>query len=572
MSHRPTIYGTRHAVSAGHYLAAAAAFSILEAGGNAIDAGCAAGIALGVLQPDLVNVAGVAPIIIRLADGTVESIAGLGWWPKAIPADLFMRQHNGKIPDGVLRTVVPAAPDAWITALRRHGTLRFADVAAPAIRFAAEGFSVYPLLAASIASHEHEYRRWPSNTAIFLPDNRVPRAGEKFVQADLAHTLQFMADQDRAAGPDRIAGLNAAHHAFYRGDIAREIVKFQQSEGGYLSMDDLASYHSPIEPVVRRRWRGHELITCGAWCQGPALQEALALVEQVGIGGLPHNSAAYLHRIVECVNLAMADREHFFGDPNFVDVPIDRLLDPATIARRAAAVRDDRAFGQMPAPLDLAAGSGDRRQAPHVHAPSAAELPKVEADTSYCCVVDRWGNAFSATPSDGSGNVPVVPGLGITPSGRGSQSRPDPKHPAGVAPGKRPRLTPNPALILTEAGGVMPFGTPGGDVQTQAMLQVLLNILHFGMEPQSAIEAPRVASYSFPSSFAPFEYFPGRLAVESRIDQATRDDLAARGHEIRDWPEWTWLAGSVEAIVTDPTTGLIGAGADPRRPAYAMAI
>ena len=563
MSHRPTICGTRHAVSAGHYLAAAAAFSILEAGGNAIDAGCAAGIALGVLQPDLVNVAGVAPIIIRLADGTVESIAGLGWWPKALPADLFMREHGGKISDGVLRTVVPAAPDAWITALRRHGTLRFADVAAPAIRFAAEGFSVYPLLAASIASHEHEYRRWASNIAIFLPNGRVPKAGEKFVQADLSRTLQFMADQDHAAGPDRMAGLSAAHDAFYRGDIAREIVKFQKSEGGYLSMDDLASYHSPIEPVVRRRWREHELVTCGAWCQGPALQEALALVERVGITGLPHNSATYLHRLVECVNLAMADREHYFGDPNFVDVPIDYLLDPATIARRAASVRDVRAFGQMPAPLDLPG---------RAHGASGAELPKVEADTSYCCVVDRWGNAFSATPSDGSGNVPVVPGLGITPSGRGSQSRPDPKHPAGVAPGKRPRLTPNPALILTGNGGVMPFGTPGGDVQTQAMLQVLLNVLHFGMDPQTAIEAPRVASYSFPSSFAPFEYFPGRLAVESRIDKATRDDLAARGHEIRDWREWTWLAGSVEAIVTDPATGLICAGADPRRPAYAMAI
>ena len=178
-------------------------FSILEAGGNAIDAGCAAGIALGVLQPDLVNVAGVAPIIIRLADGTVESIAGLGWWPKAIPADLFMREHGGKIPDGVLRTVVPAAPDAWITALRRHGTMRFADVAAPAIRFAAEGFAVYPLLAASIASHEHEYRRWQSNTAIFLPHNRVPRVGRKIRAGRPARTLQFMADQDRAAGPDR---------------------------------------------------------------------------------------------------------------------------------------------------------------------------------------------------------------------------------------------------------------------------------------------------------------------------------------------------------------------------------
>ena len=563
MSHRPTVYGTRHAVSAGHYLAASAGFAILEAGGNAIDAGCAAGIALGVLQPDLVNVAGVAPIMIRLANGHVESIAGLGWWPKSLPADIFMREHGGKIPDGVLRTVVPAAPDAWITALERHGTMRFADVAAPAIRFAAEGFAIYPLLARSIASHEHEYRRWESNTAVFLPNGRVPKTGDKFVQSDLSRTLQYMADQDRAAGPDRKAGLRAAHDAFYRGDIAREIAAFQKREGGYLSMSDLAAYRSPIEPVVRRRWRGHELITCGPWCQGPALQEALALLERVGIAGLEHNSATYLHRMAECVNLAMADREYFFGDPVFVDVPIDYLLDPATITRRASAVRDDRAFGEMPAPLD-------RTNLPHMA--SDADLPKVEADTSYCCVVDRWGNAFSATPSDGSGNVPVVPGLGITPSGRGSQSRPDPRHPSGVAPGKRPRLTPNPAMVVTEAGGVMPFGTPGGDVQTQAMLQVLLNVFHFGMELQDAIEAPRVASFSFPNSFAPFEYFPGRMAAEARIDQATRNDLAARGHEVKDWPEWTWLAGSVEAVHADPTMGLIGAGADPRRPAYAIAI
>jgi gamma-glutamyltranspeptidase/glutathione hydrolase len=562
MTYRPTIHGTRHAISAGHYLAAAAGFSILEAGGNAVDAGCAAGIALAVLQPDLVNVAGVAPILIRLTNGEVESIAGLGTWPRTLPADLFMREHGGKIPDGVLRTVVPAAPDAWITALRRHGTMRFADVAASAIRFAAEGFSVYPLLAASIAVHAEEYRRYPSNTAIFLRNGAPPAIGEKFVQADLARTLQYMADQDRAA-PDRIAGLQAAHDAFYRGDIAREIIAFQRREGGYLTMDDLAAYRSPFEPVVRRDWRGHEVIVCGPWCQGPALLEALALVEHLGLDGLAHNSPEYLHRVIECINLALADREYFFGDPAFVDVPVDHLLDPSIIARRAAAVRDDRAFGRMPPPLDAA-------DTPR--AASASELPKVEADTSYCCVVDRWGNAFSATPSDGCGNVPIVPGLGIAPSGRGSQSRPDPAHPSGVAPGKRPRLTPNPAMVVTRAGGVMPFGTPGGDVQTQAMLQVLLNVLHFGMDLQTAIEAPRVASYSFPSSFAPFEYFPGRLAVEGRIEPRTRDALAARGHEIKEWPDWTWLAGSVEAILTDPETGLIAAGADPRRPAYAIAI
>lgn len=563
MTHRPTVYGTRHAISAGHYLAASAGFSILEAGGNAIDAGVAAGIALGVLQPDLVNFAGVAPILIRLADGTTESIAGLGWWPKSIPADVFMRHHGGKIPAGVLRTVVPAAPDAWIAALRRHGTMRFADVAAHAIRFAADGFAVYPLLERSIGSHADEYRRWQSNTAIFLPNGRVPKTGEKFMQADLARTIQYLADQDRAAGPDRLAGLDAAHHAFYRGDIARAIVRLQEQEGGYLSMADMAEYSSAIEPVVRRSWRGHELITCGAWCQGPALQQALALVEHVGIDGLAHNSADYLHRVVECLNLALADREYYFGDPRFTDVPVDWLLDPATIVRRASAVRDDRAFGEMPPPLDGRAAG---------FATATADLPKVEADTSYCCVVDRWGNAFSATPSDGSGAVPVVPGLGIAPSGRGSQSRPDPRHPAGVAPGKRPRLTPNPALLVTDRGGVMPLGTPGGDVQIQAMLQVLLNVMHFGMDPQSAIEAPRVASYSFPSSFAPFDYFPGRLAVEGRIDKATRDDLASRGHTIQEWPDWTWLAGSVETILTDPQTGMLGAGADPRRPAYAIAV
>ena len=555
---RPTLYGTRHGVSAGHYLAAAAGFAVLEGGGNAVDAGCAAGIALGVLLPDLVNVAGVAPIMIRLADGTLETIAGLGHWPKRLPPDLFAAA--GRIPPGVLRTVVPAALDAWITALERHGTMRFADIAAAAIKCAAEGFAVSPLLSHTIESHREEYASYPSNAAIFLPGGRVPQPGERFKQTDLARTLQYMADQDRAA-PDRAAGLCAAHDAFYRGDIARAITAFQAQEGGYLAMDDMAEFRSRIEPAVVRRWRGHQVAVCGPWCQGPALLEALLLLEQAGVEGLAHNSPEYLHRLAESVNLAMADRDRFFGDPAFVDVPLDHLLSPATIARRAALIRDGRAFGAMP-PAD-----DGPRPAPE---PSAAAMPTVEADTSYVCVVDRWGNAFSATPSDGSWNAPVVPGLGLIPSNRGSQSRPDPSHPAGVAPGKRPRLTPNPAMAILADGGVMPFGTPGGDVQIQAMLQVLMNVLHFGMELQPAIEAPRVASYSFPSSFAPFDYFPGRLAVEGRVPAETRARLASWGHDVVDWPDVTWLAGCVEAIRTDPASGLLAAGADPRRPAYAV--
>ena len=557
---RPTLYGPSHAVSAGHYLASTAAITVLENGGNAIDAGCAAGICLGVLLPDLVNVAGVAPILIRLADGTVESIAGLGHWPAALPPDVFMREHGGQIPNGVRRTVVPAAPDAWITALARHGTWRFEDVVSFAIRFARDGFAVFPLLRESIVSHREEYARWPSNAAIFLPGGQVPEVGARFVQADLARTLQYMADEARAA-PTREAGLRAARAAFYEGDIATAIVAHQQAEGGWLSRADLAGFRSPIEPVVRSAWRGHELLASGPWCQGPALSEALLLAEAAGIGGMSHNSAEYLHTLVECVKLAMADREAFFGDPNFQDVPLAALLSARHIAARAGGI-GAMAHPGMPEPI---LGTLAVPLASHL------ALPMVEADTSFVAVVDRHGNAFAATPSDGSYNSPVVPGLGIIPSNRGSQSRPDPSHPSGVAPGKRPRLTPNPAIMVTRDGGVRPFGTPGGDVQIQAMLQVVLNVFQFGMELQDAIEAPRFASYAFPSSFAPFDYFPNRVAVESRVPAEARAGLAARGHEVKDWPAITWMAGAVEAVLSLPDRGLVAAGADPRRPAYAIA-
>ncbi|MCR0984557.1 gamma-glutamyltransferase family protein [Roseomonas populi] len=563
---RPLVSGPRHAISAGHYLASAAGLAILEAGGNAIDAGVAAGLVLGVVQPDIVNFGGVAPILIRRADGRVESIAGLGHWPMSLPPDIFMREHGGKMPRGVLRTVVPAAPDAWITALERHGTMGFADVAGAAIRFAEEGFPVYPMFAESIALHAKDYAGFPTNAAIFLPGGKPHAVGELFIQKDLAATIRFMADEDRrAAGKGgREAGLRAAHDAFYRGDIARQVVAFMKAEGGYLSAEDLASFRSRIEPAVTRDWRGHQVTTSGPWCQGPALLEALLLMERAGFSGMAHNSPDYLHLLAECLKVAMADREYHFGDPAFREVPLEALLGEAHLSARAAAIDPARAHPGMPSPR-LNDGTGK-------HERSERLVAAIEPDTSYVAVVDREGNAFSATPSDGTWNVPVIPGLGFVASPRGTQSRPDPAHPCGVRPGARPRLTPNPALCVTREGAVIPFGTPGGDVQIQAMLQVLLNHLHFGMDLQEAIEAPRVATYSFPSSFAPYDYFPGRLAVEARIPGATRDALRARGHDIQDWPDWTWLAGSVEAVRYDPVTGVKAGAADPRRPAYALAM
>lgn len=564
---RPTLCGTRHAVSTGHYLASAAGFSVLEAGGNAVDAGCAAGLALGVLQPDLVSVAGVAPIMLRMANGEVETIAGLGPWPRSIPPDLFREKHAGRMPPGVLRTVVPAAPDAWITALERHGTMSFGDIAGFAVRFAEEGFAVYALLADTLSKKAQDYARWPQNAAIFLPGGRAPVVGDKFVQSDLGRTLRYMIAQERAAaGQGRAAGLAAARGAFYRGDIAREIARFQAQEGGFLTMADMAAYRSPLEPPVRVPWRGNRLVTCGPWCQGPVLAQALLMVERMGLDGLAHNSADYLHLLAECMKGAFADREYHVGDPRFVDVPLAEMLSEAHVARRVALIDRRQAHPGMPERL---IGAGDRGPGP---AASAAPEPAIEAGTSYVCVVDRWGNAFSATPSDGSWSGPIVPGTGLLVSGRGSQNRTDPRHPAGYAPGKRPRLTPSPALVELSDGGVMPFGSPGNDVQPQAMLQVLLNLLHFGMEPQAAVEAPRIASYSFPASSAPHDYFPGRLAVEGRIDGAVKAALSARGHDVADWPDWTALAGGVELIKSDTATGMLAAAADPRRPGYAMVI
>ncbi len=568
---RPAIAGTRHMAVAGHYLAAHAAFEVLEAGGNAIDAGCAGGIALGVLQSELVNVAGVAPIIIYLADSReVVTISGLGTWPAATDPEVFRREHDGHVPEGILRTVVPAAPDAWITALRRYGSMSFSDVAAAAIRFASEGFVMYPLMADLIRANEEKYRRWDANAAIYLPGGSPPNVGDLFVQSDLGRTLQYMADEETAAaGRGRDAGLQAAHDAFYKGDIAAAIVRFHEENGGLLRAPDLANFESGIEPPVSIDYRGTRVYACGPWCQGPALPQALRLLDGFDLGAMGHNSPAYIHTLIEAIKLAFADRHHYYGDPRFVKVPMDALLSEAYAERRRELIRPDEAWPDMPPGGDpsAVAAIGPTHAGGHIPA-DAAQMPAL--DTSYVCVTDRHGNVFSATPSDTSNDAPVVPGTGLCPSSRGSQSWADPDHAASVVPGKRPRLTPNPALAIRENEFVMPFGTPGGDVQVQAMLQCFLNVVQWGMNPQQAIEAPRFATYSFPDSFEPHGNQPAKIKLESRIEETTASVLESYGHDVDMWPDWTWRAGSVCMIHKEWDTGIHTGGADARRPAYAI--
>ena len=566
MAMQPPIHATRHMVASGHHLATQAGYEVLEAGGNAVDAGVAAGIALGVLHSDLVQYAGVAPIMIYLADeDRVTTFSGLGWWPRAASLERFVTGFEGRIPDGVLRTVLPAAPDAWIAALGRYGTMTFAEVAAASFRYANDGFSVHPPMARNLAAHADEYRRWDSSRDVYLPGGGPPGLGERFVQADLAGTIRYMMDEEAAAGGGREAGLAAARDAFYRGDIASAMIRYHEEAGGWLTMEDLAEYRSAEEEPVIARLGEIEVYTCGPWCQGPVLAQMVSLLDGIDVAALGHNSLHYVHTLAEAMKLCFADRERYYGDPRFVDVPLARLLSASYGRARRALIRPDRAWPTMPPAggEDVPEGTGS--------APDAVASPvPVSPDTSYCCAIDRDGNCFSATPSDVSWQSPVIPGTGLCPSSRGSQSWAVPGHASSVAPGKRPRLTPNPAFARIPGRWAMPFGTPGGDVQTQAMLQVLLNVTRFGMSTQDAIEAPRFATQSFPNSFEPHEAFPGRLVVEEGIPEAVAGELAARGHDVERIEDRSAKMGAVCAIELDVESGIMEGGADPRRMSRAI--
>ncbi len=565
--HGNVLTGMRHMASSCHFAASHAAFMILEAGGNAIDAGVAAGLTLGVVQSDLVNVAGVCPIMIRMAKtGEVVTIDGLGVWPMKASSEYFRKNHGGKITEGLMRAVVPGSPSGWIVALEKYGTMSLGEVAASAIRIARDGFPADPRFVETIETALPKYQRFPGNAAVFLPGGKPPRVGDIFKQTDLARSMQYMVDQEKAASKKgRVAGLQAAHDAFYQGDIAKAITDYHAQKGGWLTMQDMGAFRARFEPPVKVHYKNMDVLTCGPWCQGPALGMILKILANDDVKSLGHNTPAYIHLITEAVKLAFADREAYFGDPRFIDVPLDTLLSDTFAAARRKMIDPKRSYPEMPPAGRI---EGYPRLKPNV---PKASIPPMSPDTAYCAVIDKEGNTFSATPSDSSYDMELIPGTGFVASGRGSQSWTVPGHPSELAPFKRPRLTPNPAIaILNDGQAVMPFGTPGGDVQTQAMLQVLLNVATFGMDLKSAIEAPRFSSYSYPSSFEPHEYYPNRLAIETRVPQETIDGLKALGHDVLEWPEWTRLAGSVCSVIHDVMHGVYTGAGDPRRASYAV--
>ena len=589
IEHRAMVTADKHAIAAGHDLATQAGMEILQNGGNAVDAGVAAGIALGVLHSDLVNFAGVAPIMVRMADtGEVITIDGLGVWPEAASVEYFEENYGGAMPTGIHRTVVPAAPAAWIAALSRYGTMSFGDVAHFAATYAREGFPVYPVFAQFIETNQDAYRKDAPTAEIYLPGGTPPAIGDTFVQRDLADTIQYMIDQERACKGDRQAGIQAARDAFYKGDIAQKVSAYHEANGGFLRQSDMANYEVQFEAPIKSAFGDIDVYACGAWCQGISLAQIFRMLDQIDIAALGHNSADYIHTVSEALKLVFADREAFVTDPKFAHVPVDEMLSDVYLRDRLSMINPAQAYPEMP-PAGGPHGhghsdhgnAGSKRASdaqasndPHDTEPRDPHQLKdpASADTSYVAVIDAVGNMFSATPSDTSADTVVIPGTGICPSSRGSQSRGTRTSINALVPGKRPRLTPNPAMAIKDGKPLMAFGTPGGDVQIQVMTQVFMNTYVFGMDIQTAIEAPRFATYSFPSSFAPNTYHPGLLMLEESISGDVFNDLTARGHKTDRWQDGTWKAGGVLAVQQDPVTGSKMAGADPRRAGTAAGI
>lgn len=574
-SYRPLIQGTNGVVVSSHPSAAMIGLDILRRGGNAIDAGVAVGLALNVVHAHECHFLGVAPTIMYLADGReVVTIDGLGVFPKAMSVEYVHRHHAGTLPAGILRALTPGAADAWFTALARYGTMSFSEVVGPAIALAEHGFPMYRFLAAAVRTAPEVYRRWPGNAAIFLPGGRPPAVGELFVQKDWAATLRrIVAVEEAHRSQGREQALQAARDVVYKGELAEKIVAFCQAEGGLLTMADLAEYHVRCEPPVMVSYRGYDVYATGPWGQGPVFPQALKLLEGFDLQGMGHNSAAYIHTITQALNLAFADREQYIGDPAFIDVPMDELLSEAYLHQRRSLIDPDRAWPVMPP-------AGDPRQqratldgAPRSarEAVAATEVVGGEgAGTSYFGVIDKDGNIFSCTPSEGAKSGPIIPGTGLALCLRGSQAKVEPGHPAALGPGKRPRLTPAPALVLKDGQPVMALGGYGGDHIPQGTLQIFLNAVEFGFDPQEAVEAARFYTYNFPNSSYPSTYLPGVMRAEGRIAPEILEALRRRGHKVERLSDWFEGACLYGMIIRHPQSGVLQGGADPRGEAYTV--
>lgn len=580
---RPEIRGTFGVVTSTHWIATAVGMSILEKGGNAFDAAAATGFVLQVVEPHLNGPGGDLPVILHDAtSGKMEVICGQAPAPTGATIEHYRREGLSLIPgDGMLATVIPGAFDGWMLMLRDHGRLPLRDVLEPAIHYARSGHPMLARVSATIAGLAGFFEKeWPTSHATWCPGGKTPATDELFCNPALAGTWErLLREAETKSG--REAQIEAARDCFYRGFIAEEIAAFvEKTEAmdasgtrhkGVLTADDLANWRATTETPLTYDYHDWTVAKTGPWGQGPVLLQALALLKGTAIGQVDPVGADFVHLVAEAMKLAYADREVYYSDPAFTDVPMQHLLSDAYNAGRRALIGETASFdlrpgivpgyeAQVQKAMQVIEGLGT--SATGVYEPTMAHLSEKRGDTVHIDVIDRWGNMVSATPSGGwLQSSPIIPALGFCLNSRAQMFLLEEGLPTSLAPGKRPRTTLTPSLALKNGVPTLAFGTPGGDQQDQWQLSLFLRLAHHDLNLQQAIDQPLFHTTHFPASFYPRQRQPGHIMVEESFGKPVLDALRARGHALDVAPAWS--IGRLTAARRDPN-GLLRAAATPR--------
>lgn len=578
---RPEIAGTFGVVATTHWIASSVGMAVLERGGNAFDAAVATAFVLNVAEPHLNGPGGDVPIIIHDARSNSQHvICGQGGAPDAATPEKFAELGLDLIPGtGLLPAVVPGAFDAWALMLRDWGTMELHDVLAYAIGYARNGIHLVARVPAAIAQMQPLFEEeWTSSAEVWLPGGKVPEVGKLFARPALADTWERLCRE--AVGASREARIDAARNAWYRGFVAEAIGRFYATEvldssgrrhKGLLTADDMARWAASVEAPLGYDYKGHTVLKVGVWSQGPAMLQQLALLKGFDLAAMDPLGDEFVHVVAEAAKLAFADREAYYGDPEFAEVPIGHLLSDGYNDERRKLITDTASMELRPGVVPGFTPEVDRTaearialltRAPGVGEPTVARLGAMGGDTCHIDIIDRWGNMVSATPSGGwLQSSPVIPELGFPISTRGQMFWTHKGHPNSVAPRKRPRTTLSPSMALRDGKAWMSFGTPGGDQQDQWQPIMFLRMVNHAMGIQESIDAPSFHSEHWPSSFWPRVARPGKLAIESRFPAGVLEALQKRGHKAEisgDWSEGRLSGARLEE------DGQMLAGANPR--------
>jgi gamma-glutamyltranspeptidase/glutathione hydrolase len=558
---RPEIDGTFGVVASTHWIATAVGMAILEKGGNAFDAAVATAFTLQVVEPHLNGPGGDVPVILHDARrGRTEVICGQGPAPAAASIAHYRALGLDMVPgSGLLAACVPGVFDTWMLLLRDYGTLRLADVLGPAIAYADDGYPLVERASATIGAVEQLFREhWSTSAAVYLPGGNVPEPGTLFANPTLAQTYRRMLHEAERAGADRDAQIERARKAWSQGFVAEAIDRFCRTpamdtsgtpHAGVLTAEDMARFRPRVEPPLTFAYGRYSVCKAGPWSQGPVMLQQLAILKGFEFDGLDPAGPDFIHLQVEAAKLAYADRESFYGDPDFVEVPMPTLLSDAYNAARRKLIGETASLELRPGSVEgfgavvkLRRDTGERASVSALGAgePTVGRVGQVRGDTVHFDVIDRAGNMVSATPSGGwLQSSPVIPELGFCLGTRAQMFWLEEGHPAALAPGKRPRTTLSPTLALRDGEAYLAWGTPGGDQQDQWTTQFFLRHVHAGMNLQEAIDAPAWHTEHFPSSFWPRTARPGVLVVEGRVPKKSVRELERRGHIVEVGPDWS---------------------------------